>query len=110
MLVLGMLVFVFSWSFSQAKSLCSVTSHMLYVEKDERRYCIAISTTICAGYCMTRARTNVKILLSKTPLAQSAYMHNDVNYVSIKILGCPSNVYPFYRFAVALSCRCYQCN
>ncbi|RXM33407.1 ADP-ribosylation factor-like protein 1 [Acipenser ruthenus] len=54
MLVLGMLIFIFSWSFSQAQSLCTVTRHMLYVEKDECSHCIVINTTICAGYCMSR--------------------------------------------------------
>ncbi|KAK1167130.1 hypothetical protein AOXY_G11792 [Acipenser oxyrinchus oxyrinchus] len=77
---------------------------MLYVEKDECSHCIVINTTICAGYCMTR------ILLFKTALSQSVCMYNDVNYVNIKIPGRPSNVYPFDRFIVALSCRCYQCN
>lgn len=42
--------------FGQTESLCAPSEYTIHVEKRECAYCLAINTTICAGFCMTRVR------------------------------------------------------
>lgn len=45
---------LFALAFGQAASFCIPTEYTMYVDRRECAYCLAINTTICAGYCMTR--------------------------------------------------------
>lgn len=47
---------LFGLTFSQTASLCAPSEYIIYVEKRECAYCLAINTTICAGFCMTRVQ------------------------------------------------------
>ncbi|XP_067906144.1 thyrotropin subunit beta-like [Heterodontus francisci] len=105
---LCLLPLVLFLSCRQVGSQCSVTRYVSYVEKEECSYCMAINTTICAGFCMSRD-VNTKSLLPKIALIQRVCTYQDVKYISIKLPGCPADVDPFYRFPVILSCVCSQC-
>ncbi|XP_078077254.1 thyrotropin subunit beta-like [Mustelus asterias] len=105
---LHLLPLVLSLSCHQVGSQCSLTRYVSYVENEECGYCVAINTTICAGFCMSRD-VNTKSLLPKIVLIQKVCTYQDVKYISIKLPGCPPNVDPFYRFPVILSCTCSQC-
>ncbi|XP_029855721.1 thyrotropin subunit beta isoform X2 [Aquila chrysaetos chrysaetos] len=45
---------LFGLAFGQTASLCAPSEYTIHVEKRECAYCLAINTTICAGFCMTR--------------------------------------------------------
>ncbi|XP_067855314.1 thyrotropin subunit beta-like [Heptranchias perlo] len=105
---LRLLPLVLSLSCSRVGSLCSVTRHVLNVEKEECSHCMTINTTICAGYCMSRD-VNIKALLPKNALVQNVCTFQDIKYISIMLPGCPPDVDPFYSFPVVLSCLCSQC-
>ncbi|OWK54037.1 Thyrotropin subunit beta [Lonchura striata] len=47
---------LFGLIFGQTASLCAPSEYTIHVEKRECAYCLAINTTICAGFCMTRQR------------------------------------------------------
>ncbi|XP_043564779.1 thyrotropin subunit beta-like isoform X2 [Chiloscyllium plagiosum] len=105
---LQLLALVLSLSCHQVVSQCSLTRFVSYVEKEECSHCLAINTTSCAGFCISRD-VNTKSLLPKIALVQSVCTYRHVKYISIKLPGCPPNVDPFYRFPVILSCVCSQC-
>nr|CAE17336.1 thyroid-stimulating hormone beta subunit [Neoceratodus forsteri] len=90
-------------------SLCTMSRYMLYIEREECSHCMAINTTICTGYCMTRD-PNVKILIPKSVLSQNVCTYNTIKYMTMRLPGCPPDVDPYYHFAVATSCKCSQCN
>lgn len=50
------LMILFGLTVEQTTSLCAPMEYIIHVEKRECAYCLAINTTICAGYCMTRVR------------------------------------------------------
>ncbi|XP_006002637.1 thyrotropin subunit beta-like [Latimeria chalumnae] len=100
---------VICMSCTSVNSLCTVTRYMMYVEKEQCSHCIAINTTICSGYCITRD-PNLKALLPRTALSQSVCTYNKVKYLTIRIPGCAPHIDPYYRFAVAINCKCSLCN
>ncbi|KAF2982361.1 hypothetical protein EK904_005405 [Melospiza melodia maxima] len=85
---------LFGLIFGQAASLCAPSEYTIHVEKRECAYCLAINTTICAGFCMTRNVCTYKEMLYRTAL----------------IPGCPHHTIPYYSYPVALSCKCGKCN
>ncbi|XP_058861081.1 thyrotropin subunit beta-like isoform X1 [Acipenser ruthenus] len=96
-------------SIGNASSLCESTAYTLYVERQECAYCVAINTTICAGFCVTRD-VNLKSLLPKSALSQSSCTYQDLSYHTVTLPGCPLHSNPSYSYAVALTCRCRKCN
>ncbi|NP_001279434.1 thyrotropin subunit beta-like precursor [Callorhinchus milii] len=103
-----LLPLVLCLSGSQIGFTCSLTRHVVYVEKEECSYCMAINTTVCAGYCMSRD-VNIKTLLPKNALVQNVCTFHNIRYMMIRLPGCPPDIDPFYRLPVVLSCQCSQC-
>uniref|UniRef100_A0A8C4X7G2 Thyrotropin subunit beta n=1 Tax=Erpetoichthys calabaricus TaxID=27687 RepID=A0A8C4X7G2_ERPCA len=89
--------------------LCVPTQYTLYVENPECAFCVAVNTTICAGYCMTRD-VNVRGLLPRMALSQTVCTYQDLAYRTIRLPGCAPQVNPFYTYPVALTCKCGKCN
>ncbi|XP_050013503.1 thyrotropin subunit beta isoform X1 [Alexandromys fortis] len=100
---------LFALAFGQAASFCIPTEYTMYVDRRECAYCLAINTTICAGYCMTRD-INGKLFLSKYALSQDVCTYRDFVYRTVEIPGCPHHVAPYFSYPVAISCRCGKCN
>ncbi|MEE6492942.1 hypothetical protein FKM82_016676 [Ascaphus truei] len=46
--------FLYCIAFGRAMSMCFPTEYTMFVEKKECAHCLAINTTICSGFCMTR--------------------------------------------------------
>uniref|UniRef100_A0A8C4S351 Thyrotropin subunit beta n=1 Tax=Erpetoichthys calabaricus TaxID=27687 RepID=A0A8C4S351_ERPCA len=88
---------------------CVPTQYTLYVENPECAFCVAVNTTICAGYCMTRD-VNVRGLLPRMALSQTVCTYQDLAYRTIRLPGCAPQVNPFYTYPVALTCKCGKCN
>ncbi|XP_043943709.1 thyrotropin subunit beta-like [Protopterus annectens] len=89
--------------------LCTMSRQMHYIEREECKYCVAINTTICSGYCITRD-LNVKTLVPKSLLSQNICTYSTIVYKKLKVPGCPPDVDPYYHFAVITGCKCSQCN
>ncbi|KAG9485579.1 thyrotropin subunit beta [Eleutherodactylus coqui] len=100
---------LFCIAFGHAFSLCMLTEYIMYVEKEECAYCIAVNTTICSGYCKT-SDSNVKGSELKTKSIQNVCTYNEYTHKTISVPGCPVHVNPLYTFPVALSCKCDKCN
>ncbi|XP_071993810.1 thyrotropin subunit beta isoform X4 [Engystomops pustulosus] len=100
---------LFCIAFGHAFSLCMLTEYILYVEKEECAYCIAINTTICSGYCKT-TEPNVKERQLKTISNQNVCTYRDYIHKTVSVPGCPAHVNPLYTYPVALSCKCDKCN
>ncbi|XP_053562505.1 thyrotropin subunit beta isoform X2 [Bombina bombina] len=96
-------------TFGQAMSRCVLTEYTVFVEKKECAYCLAINTTICAGFCMTRD-PNLKEGLPKSILSQTSCSYKEYIYRTISLPGCPVHVNPLYTYPVAISCKCGKCN
>lgn len=47
---------LYGLTFGQTASLCAPSEYIIHVEKRECAFCLAINTTICAGFCMTRVQ------------------------------------------------------
>uniref|UniRef100_A0A8C4S290 Thyrotropin subunit beta n=1 Tax=Erpetoichthys calabaricus TaxID=27687 RepID=A0A8C4S290_ERPCA len=90
-------------------AFCVPTQYTLYVENPECAFCVAVNTTICAGYCMTRD-VNVRGLLPRMALSQTVCTYQDLAYRTIRLPGCAPQVNPFYTYPVALTCKCGKCN
>ncbi|XP_069617810.1 thyrotropin subunit beta isoform X1 [Ranitomeya imitator] len=101
--------FLFCIAFRNAFSLCMLTEYIMYVEKEECAYCIAVNTTICSGYCKTMD-PNVKGRQLKTISNQNVCSYHDYIQKTISVPGCPVHVNPLYTYPVALSCKCDKCN
>ncbi|XP_030076254.1 thyrotropin subunit beta [Microcaecilia unicolor] len=92
-----------------AASLCVPTEYTIHVEKKECTFCLAINTTICAGFCLTRD-PNLKERLLKSTLSQTVCTYKDYVYQTVAIPGCPVHINPHYTYPVAVSCMCSKCN
>ncbi|NP_001274246.1 thyrotropin subunit beta precursor [Alligator mississippiensis] len=103
------LMILFGLTVEQTTSLCAPMEYIIHVEKRECAYCLAINTTICAGYCMTRDSNGKKLLL-QSALSQNVCMYKDLVYQTVRIPGCSSHTVPFYSYPVAVSCKCGKCN
>ncbi|XP_038604644.1 thyrotropin subunit beta [Tachyglossus aculeatus] len=100
---------LFGLTFGQTMSFCVPTEYTMYIEKSECSYCLAVNTTICAGYCITRD-PNGKIFLPKYALSQRVCTYDDLIYKTVEIPGCPQDVAAYYSYPMALSCKCGKCN
>ncbi|XP_009811092.1 thyrotropin subunit beta [Gavia stellata] len=100
---------LFGLTFGQTASLCAPSEYIIHVEKRECAYCLAINTTICAGFCMTRDSNGKKLLL-KSALSQNVCTYKEMLYQTALIPGCPHHTLPYYSYPVAVSCKCGKCN
>ncbi|XP_068015612.1 thyrotropin subunit beta isoform X3 [Melanerpes formicivorus] len=100
---------LFGLVFGQTASLCAPSEYTIHVEKRECAYCLAINTTICAGFCMTRDSNGKKLLL-KSALSQNVCTYKEMLYQTALIPGCPPHTIPYYSYPVAVSCKCGKCN
>ncbi|XP_039389370.1 thyrotropin subunit beta isoform X2 [Mauremys mutica] len=100
---------LFGLTFGQAMSFCAPTEYIIHVEKRECAYCLAINTTICAGFCMTRDSNGKKLLL-KSALSQDVCTYKDMVYRTVVLPGCPRHTVPYYSYPVAMNCKCGKCN
>ncbi|XP_074911280.1 thyrotropin subunit beta isoform X1 [Buteo buteo] len=100
---------LFGLAFGQTASLCAPSEYTIHVEKRECAYCLAINTTICAGFCMTRDSNGKKLLL-KSALSQNVCTYKEMLYQTALIPGCPHHTIPYYSYPVAVSCKCGKCN
>ncbi|XP_040391657.1 thyrotropin subunit beta isoform X1 [Cygnus olor] len=98
---------LFGLTFGQTASLCAPSEYTIHVEKRECAYCLAINTTICAGFCMTRDSNGKKLLL-KSALSQNVCTYKEMLYQTALIPGCPHHTIPYYSYPVAISCKCGQ--
>lgn len=64
---------LFGLIFGQTASLCALSEYTIHVEKRECAYCLAINTTICAGFCMTRVR-GTDVSVTATPANQGSLL------------------------------------
>uniref|UniRef100_A0A8C4X7F6 Thyrotropin subunit beta n=1 Tax=Erpetoichthys calabaricus TaxID=27687 RepID=A0A8C4X7F6_ERPCA len=87
---------------------CVPTQYTLYVENPECAFCVAVNTTICAGYCMTRPTSPP----TATPGGPQGIQQGCVYKLtkSMRLPGCAPQVNPFYTYPVALTCKCGKCN
>ncbi|XP_053105586.1 thyrotropin subunit beta [Hemicordylus capensis] len=100
---------VFVLTLGQSMSLCVPVEHIIHVEKRECAYCLAINTTICEGFCMTRD-SNGKKLLPRSALSQEVCTYKDMVYRTVLIPGCRHHAVSYYYYPVAVSCKCGKCN
>ncbi|XP_053249569.1 thyrotropin subunit beta isoform X1 [Podarcis raffonei] len=103
------LFLVFALTLGQSMSLCVPVEYIIHVEKRECAFCLAINTTICEGYCMTRD-SNGKKLLPQSALSQEVCTYKDMVYKTVMIPGCQHHVVSYYSYPVAVSCKCGKCN
>uniref|UniRef100_A0A803JIF6 Thyrotropin subunit beta n=1 Tax=Xenopus tropicalis TaxID=8364 RepID=A0A803JIF6_XENTR len=100
---------LFCIAVGQAFSLCLLTEYTMYVEKKECAYCLAINTTICSGFCMTKD-PNLKEGLPKMLMSQKVCSYKQYIHRTVTIPGCPMHVNPLFSYPVAISCECDKCN
>ncbi|KAG9335965.1 hypothetical protein JZ751_003444, partial [Albula glossodonta] len=93
---------------TQTLARCAPENYTLQVERHECAYCMAINTTICSGFCYSRD-TNMKDHGSKKLLVQRGCMYKSLVYHTVKLLGCPHDVDPYFSYPVPLLCRCSRC-
>ncbi|XP_060628542.2 thyrotropin subunit beta [Anolis sagrei] len=103
------LPFFFALTLGQSMSFCIPVDYVIHVEKRECAYCLAINTTICEGFCMTRD-SNGKKLLPRSALTQDVCTYKDMVYRTVMIPGCQHHAVSYYTYPVALSCKCGKCN
>uniref|UniRef100_A0A8D0BJQ9 Thyrotropin subunit beta n=1 Tax=Salvator merianae TaxID=96440 RepID=A0A8D0BJQ9_SALMN len=100
---------IFALTLRHSMSFCVPVEYVIHVEKRECAYCLAINTTICEGFCMTRD-SNVKKLLPRSALTQEVCTYEDVVYRSMLIPGCQHHAASYYSYPVAMSCKCGKCD
>ncbi|OCT94320.1 thyrotropin subunit beta [Xenopus laevis] len=93
----------------QAVSVCFPTEYTMYLEKKECAYCLAVNTTICSGFCMTRD-PNLKEGLPKMLMSQKTCSYKEYIHRTVTIPGCPEHVNRLCSYPVAISCECGKCN
>uniref|UniRef100_A0A8D0GT88 Thyrotropin subunit beta n=1 Tax=Sphenodon punctatus TaxID=8508 RepID=A0A8D0GT88_SPHPU len=104
-----LLSLLFGLTIGQSLPRCAPAEYTIHVEKRECAYCLAINTTICAGFCMTRD-SNGKKLLPRSALSQDVCTYKDVVYRTVLIPGCQRHAVPYYSYPVAMSCKFGKCN
>ncbi|KAK9397078.1 lutropin subunit beta-like [Crotalus adamanteus] len=72
---------------------CRLVNATIAAEKDDCPVCMAITTSICSGYCKTKV-----------------CIYKEVQYETALLQGCPPDVDPSFTYPVALSCHCNLCN
>ncbi|KAJ1139400.1 hypothetical protein NDU88_005773, partial [Pleurodeles waltl] len=93
---------IFCLTFKQGISFCVPTDYIMYVENKECTYCLAVNTTVCAGFCHTRD-PNLKEGLPKSTLSQTACTYKAYVQKTVLIPGCPLHVNPYFSYPVALT-------
>ncbi|XP_061076667.1 thyroid stimulating hormone subunit beta a [Conger conger] len=92
----------------QALSICSPVDYTLHVEKPECDFCVAVNTTICMGFCVTRV-PNIRLAMRRL-VEQKGCMYDAVEYRTARLPGCPPHVDPQFSYPVALRCICRECD
>ncbi|XP_049643520.1 lutropin subunit beta-like [Suncus etruscus] len=110
-LLLGLLLAVASTgrtgvSWGLLRPLCRPINATLTAENEACPFCIAFTTSICAGYCPSMVRVLPTAL---PPVPQPVCTYREMQIGSIQLPGCPPGVDPTVFFPVALSCRCGPC-
>ncbi|XP_066479404.1 thyrotropin subunit beta [Tiliqua scincoides] len=100
---------VFVLTLGQSMSLCVPVEYIIHVERKECAYCLAVNTTICEGFCMTRDSNSKKLLL-RSALSQEVCTYKDMVYRTVLIPGCQHHTVSYYTYPVAVSCKCGKCN
>ncbi|XP_020368185.2 lutropin subunit beta-like [Rhincodon typus] len=95
-----------SFAFVQSRHLCHPTNMTISAEKDECPICVALTTTVCSGYCPTKESVYKSPLLS---VYQHVCTYKEIQYETIKLPGCPLGVDSTYTYPVAVSCECNLC-
>uniref|UniRef100_A0A8D2IZM6 Glycoprotein hormone subunit beta domain-containing protein n=1 Tax=Varanus komodoensis TaxID=61221 RepID=A0A8D2IZM6_VARKO len=88
---------------SSSSLACHPVNATIAAEKEDCPVCMAITTSICSGYCETRVCT----ILSS--FNQRVCTYKDVRYETMLLRGCPAGVDPSFTYPVALSCHCDLC-
>ncbi|KAG8450936.1 hypothetical protein GDO86_003278 [Hymenochirus boettgeri] len=101
--------FLFCFAFGQTFSLCALTEYTMFVEKKECSFCLAINTTICSGFCMTKD-PNLKEEFTKSLLSQNVCSYREYIHRTVTIPGCPMHVNSLFSYPEAISCKCGKCN
>uniref|UniRef100_A0A8D2ITQ8 Glycoprotein hormone subunit beta domain-containing protein n=1 Tax=Varanus komodoensis TaxID=61221 RepID=A0A8D2ITQ8_VARKO len=79
----------------------TILNATIAAEKEDCPVCMAITTSICSGYCETRVQIY--------PPEQRVCTYKDVRYETMLLRGCPAGVDPSFTYPVALSCHCDLC-
>ncbi|XP_028928725.1 lutropin subunit beta-like [Ornithorhynchus anatinus] len=85
---------------------CRLVNATVAAEHEACPVCITFTTTICAGFCMS------KMPVLPNPRyrpVQEVCTYGRLRYGSLRLPGCPPGVDPVVSFPVALSCHCDQC-
>ncbi|XP_044300454.1 lutropin subunit beta-like [Varanus komodoensis] len=91
---------------SSSSLACHPVNATIAAEKEDCPVCMAITTSICSGYCETREMLWKTILSS---FNQRVCTYKDVRYETMLLRGCPAGVDPSFTYPVALSCHCDLC-
>uniref|UniRef100_A0A8D2IZK8 Glycoprotein hormone subunit beta domain-containing protein n=1 Tax=Varanus komodoensis TaxID=61221 RepID=A0A8D2IZK8_VARKO len=88
----------------QSWGTCNLACHpvnaTIAAEKEDCPVCMAITTSICSGYCETRCIPKYR---------RRVCTYKDVRYETMLLRGCPAGVDPSFTYPVALSCHCDLC-
>ncbi|NP_001267792.1 follitropin subunit beta precursor [Octodon degus] len=86
---------------------CMLTNITIAVEREDCRFCIAVNTTWCAGYCYTRD------LVYKAPMRpnlQKTCTFKELVYETVRVPGCAHHADSLYTYPVATECHCGKCD
>ncbi|XP_039220898.1 lutropin subunit beta-like [Crotalus tigris] len=86
---------------------CRLVNATIAAEKDDCPVCMAITTSICSGYCKTKEMLWKPLFSS---FNQKVCIYKEVQYETALLQGCPPDVDPSFTYPVALSCHCNLCN
>ncbi|XP_032091839.1 lutropin subunit beta-like, partial [Thamnophis elegans] len=92
---------------ASSNQACRPINATIAAEKDGCPVCMAITTSICSGYC------NTKDILWKplfSSFRQKVCTYKEIQYETALLQGCPPDVDPSFIYPVALSCHCDLCN
>ncbi|XP_069488716.1 thyrotropin subunit beta [Ambystoma mexicanum] len=93
----------------EAAAFCVPTEYTMFVENKDCAYCLAVNTTVCAGFCHTQD-PNLKEGLLKSTLAQTTCTYKAFVRKTVLIPGCPLHVNPYFSYPAAITCKCNKCN
>ncbi|KAM4738317.1 follitropin subunit beta-like [Anableps anableps] len=100
---------------------CMLKNHTIWIEKKNCSQCMAVNTTICSGYCYTRALslkavlsvlqdTNLKGSFGRAFLIQRSCVPISLVYQAVFIPGCPQDVSSQLYYPAARCCSCRRCD
>ncbi|XP_028303905.1 thyroid stimulating hormone subunit beta a [Gouania willdenowi] len=93
--------------FMPAVPQCVLSNFTIHVEKPECKFCAAINTAVCEGFCPSEELSRMEE--GRSVVHQSVCFYEEVEYRTAVLPGCSKLSDAAFSYPVAVRCHCGHC-